>query len=72
MFSKRELKMFISLLNAEIMKSNLHYGLVHDSSVRLYKLRDKCLKLLEEVMDDGERDAFLFKENTRNYLERRK
>ena len=67
MFSKKELKVLINLLDAEIMKSNLHYGLVHDSSVRLYKLRDKCLKLLEEVISNGERDAFLFKENTSNY-----
>ena len=54
MFSKKELKVLINLLDAEIMKSNLRYGLVHDSSVRLYKLRDKCLKLLEEVIDNGE------------------
>ena len=50
--NKEEKQAVLTLLNAEIMKLNYHYGCNHAKVKLLYKIRDKILK--EE--SDGRQD----------------
>ena len=44
MFTVEELNKLITLVSAEIMKSNLHYGVTHPNTESLYTIRDKLLE----------------------------